>query len=428
MPSNACISSLVLSQLNNIIHTGQSNVLLDIPFISETLFEKLSESCQILDISADFVFLPEDNKTTTIIKNLHVIKLKKTRKYALQSLRKNFIGKNLVFISPLTESNLLRIQSNHLSLKIVKVEIDFSKYESEFAEKFLVSIKNKETFTKEVNFIKQNISVILKFSSFEIHQICFLFALREIISDPMFNGHDLSVTIIRDLCKIFKCDFDIIQNNLSNYCYINICKKKKFFTVSEQNLKRLDRRMICFATIINYPKTYEEFQYTGFLYNFNPRIFFLSQLSEVILDPDKEIYSCDELNGCETFLQQSYKISSKYIQSLKRSALPIIESFKHVRNQIIKQQFILEDKELRKCQIAINIKSDYWKELHTEQKRWRTINTDSKSDLKSDLKKYVTGGTGRGCRNTQLWTDLNISTALKVAQKHMDKGKVDHYR
>ena len=424
MASNEYISSLVLSQLNYIIQTGQSNILLDIPFISEKLFQKLSKTCQILDISSDFVFLPEDNKKTTIIKNLHLIKFKRKRLYALESLRKKFKEKNLLFISPLTESNLLRIQTKDLSLNIVKVKMDFSQYESEFAEQFLLSIKNKETFTKEANFIKQNISVIVRFSCFEIHQICFLFALREILADAMMQGHKLSNIIITKLCKIFKCDFDIIQNNLSNYCSINICKKKLFFTVSEQNLKKLDRRMICFSTIINYPKKYEDFQLTGFLYNFHPRVFFLSQLSEVILDTDKEIYSCDEMNGCETFLQQSYKISSKYIQSLKKSSLPIMESFKDVRNQIIKQEFILQDDELHKCQIAINRKCHYWKELHTEQKRWRTIN----SDLKSVLKKYVTGGTGRGCRNTQLWTDLNISTAIKVAQKHMDTGTVDNYR
>jgi hypothetical protein len=69
MASNEYISNLVLIQLNYIIQTGQSNILLDIPFISEKLFQKLSKTCQILDISSDFVFLPEDNKKTTIIKS-----------------------------------------------------------------------------------------------------------------------------------------------------------------------------------------------------------------------------------------------------------------------------------------------------------------------------------------------------------------------
>ena len=140
MPSNESISQIVVSNLNNIIQSDQSNVLLDVPFISDKVFDKLSVNCQIIDVRNELVYLPEDNKLTTIIKNLHLIKFKKDRIYSLSVLRNQFKDRKLIFISPLTETNLLRIQSNDLKLKIVKVNIGFSQYENCFSEKFLQSI------------------------------------------------------------------------------------------------------------------------------------------------------------------------------------------------------------------------------------------------------------------------------------------------
>ena len=193
-----------------------------------------------------------------------------------------------------------------------------------------------------------------------------------------------------------------------------------FFSIDQENLMTLDRRKINYASFFTLTNTHQDFKTTGFLYHFNPRIFFLSKLSQEIFDLDSDIYSVDEINGSPTFMQKTYMTSKCQMKSIKILSGEIMNRFWQVRKASCKKQFILEDNELKKAKIAINRQSDSWAELPSEDNYWATY---------CDLKKYITKGeTGRGSRKTQMWTNIPISEALKVARKHMDDGLVENYR